>query len=143
METITVPTWDASIATGLAWQDAQHRNLLDVLDRLDRSLAQGGQKQILGQTMAFLRSYCVEHFQAEESRMEASAFPETEAHRNAHEGFLQVVAEFSRRLRHDRSQGGLLLADDLCQELTAWFLGHIRTADRRLAEHLIGCGKGD
>ncbi len=132
--------WFSAIRTGLEWQDADHRHLIGAMDLLEDSLSTGQQGQVLDDILDRIDEYAQHHFAREEERMQATAYPDEAAHRLAHDDFMEQVEGFVQRRRQDRSQGRLILSDDLAIALRRWFVRHIQTMDQDLAAHLKQAG---
>lgn len=135
--------WFAAIKTGLDWQDTDHRHLIEAMDMLEDALSKGRQGQLIDDVLDRIDDYAQHHFAREEERMQVTAYTDEAAHRRAHDDFMEQVEDFVHRRRQDRSQGHLILSDDLAIALRRWFVRHIQTLDQDLADHLKRSGRLD
>lgn len=83
--------WEDYLLTGNKTIDRQHKRLFDLVNELDTAQEQNERKE------AFLNlyHYTREHFNAEESLMQKSNYPDFKAHKKLHEellGQLSIVA---------------------------------------------------
>jgi hemerythrin len=78
-----------------------------------------------------LRASSTVHFEEEERRMRASAFPDRTAHLKEHDALLTRMEELEVAVDGEESAPAIAAAIDLRSTLAA----HIGTWDRRLAEH--------
>jgi len=125
--------WNVNFETGLATVDAQHRQLVVLLNRLARQYVEGGSVAELQGVFEELTDYTVYHFQTEESLWNEVLphDPRIQAHESSHRQFIE-------RLQALRQPGQPLTAvlHDLFAFLTRWLAFHILDSDRRLA-HLV------
>ncbi len=126
--------WSASFATGVAEIDRQHQELLEhvgtLLDVMDREPA------AVGRALDFLGDYTVSHFETEERLMEHHAYPQAQAHRDAHAGFVRTFG----RLRFDYDLDGLTegMSELIGGWMVDWLKHHILEMDRALGRFLLG-----
>lgn len=118
--------WKDAFNIGLADIDAQHRELVDLLNECEQTarLRAGG----LGPaTVARLKTYVVDHFSLEERRLATAGFEGLERHRAQHQYFATRMAELETAAFHANP-------DELAS-LTAflrdWFIHHILGDDRQ------------
>ena len=125
--------WDENFETGIDEIDAQHRNLVRLLNVLVGHLAfQSGAPEI-DKVFEELKAYTVYHFQAEE-RIWHDYFlndPWEEWHRKAHGDFISKVQE----LRAQEAEKGLdATLEEIVSFLTHWLAMHIIESDKRMAK---------
>lgn len=131
--------WSRGFETGLAWQDAQHRELFDRLVALDKAIEQRQSRKTVSHTLDFLDDYVESHFGQEEEWMQKLSYPEVAQHRSEHEDFKLMLAMFHHFVTRTRK---LVLATKVRAELNQWFLHHIQTTDKRLGAFLLEKGAG-
>ena len=112
--------------------DRQHAALYDAVNRLHDALKTGRSRQELGEILAFLRAYTVDHFQLEETFMQEKAYPKLEAHRALHQGLLRQVLELEEKY----AAGSMTLSIMTMHFLRDWLNHHIQEEDRKLAAFL-------
>lgn len=132
-------SWSEAYATGVADIDAQHKELLEQVDRLLGAI--GSDPGAVGRLLDFLGDYAVSHFDMEERLMEHHAYPQAEAHREAHASFVRAFG----RLRYDFDLDGLTEGfTELVQGwLVEWLKGHILDLDMALGRWLTARGEAD
>ena len=84
---------------------------------------------MLGDIVAALREYTVNHFKTEEQYFTHSGYPDVEQHRKIHRDFVATVEETARKLTY----GQAVYGDELLQFLKNWLLNHIRVMDHQYA----------
>lgn len=132
-------TWSEAFATGVAEIDAQHRELLEQVDRLLGAI--GSDPHAVGRVLDFVGDYAVSHFEMEERLMEHHGYPQAEAHRAAHASFVRTFG----RLRYDYDLDGLTegFSELVSGWLVEWLKGHILDLDLALGRWLTARGEAD
>ncbi len=126
--------FDPILLTGIDEIDAMHRELFDRIGALlDASRHRRSREEVI-RLFEFLGRYAVEHFATEERTMDASAYPNVEAHRLEHRQFVKELEV----LRHElKSEGpSALFVIRVGNRLTEWLREHIYRTDRLLGEWL-------
>jgi hemerythrin-like metal-binding protein len=123
--------WGSYLETGHRELDAQHRDLVSRINRLDPT-HEGEERRDLVRLLGTVSSHTRLHFQMEETLMDQSAYPGASRHKELHrafEGELEALIDaFQRNL-----PGASLEVANLLQD---WNPNHIILEDRRLVEHL-------
>lgn len=119
--------WQDSYSVGNAHLDAQHKSLIELINRLD-------DKAKVGEVLDGLGRYVAEHFRDEERMLEASGFPDLEAHRMLHRAFEAWLNEKQEAFR--RGRGSTVLRDSMQSYLKVWLTNHILFADRAYSRYL-------
>jgi len=112
--------------------DAQHASLFVAVNQLHDAMRAGDSREQLGEILAFLRNYTVEHFATEESFMGETDFPEAAAHKAQHDALVRQVQELEAK----HTAGSLTLSITVMTFLRDWLAQHIAVEDRKLARHL-------
>jgi len=138
MATATAPfvTWNDSLTIGVQEIDAQHKNLVSVLNQLHLAMSQGHGKDVMGTTLNSLVSYTRAHFAAEERIMRQNGYPDIAAHKKEHEALTEKVLTF----QHDFDAGRVGMGVDVMQFLGTWLKEHIRGSDRKYVPFLHAHG---
>ncbi|MBU1610885.1 MAG: bacteriohemerythrin [Proteobacteria bacterium] len=121
--------WDASLETGIGMIDAQHRILVDLINKLDASVQEGSPAKAVELVLVDLKKYTVYHFSAEETLMVRSGYAGFEAHRDQHQEFMEEVDGFEI----DSLTGAPDVAQDVLEFLKDWLTNHIRVSDKDFA----------
>jgi hemerythrin len=126
--------FDPVLLTGVDEIDRQHRELFARVGALlEASRNQRSREEVI-RLLEFLGGYVVEHFGAEERRMEEAGYPKIDGHRAEHR---QLVKELEV-LRHElKSEGPTrLFVIRVGNRVTEWLREHIYRTDRLLGEWL-------
>jgi len=120
--------FDASHLIGVPSIDEQHRQLVRLVNELNRAIASKDSDMAVRRRLDSLAEFTRLHFETEHRLMEQYAYPGAAAHDLEHERLLEV-------LRHGGglNQGNELLA---LQNTKDWLLGHIMHADKPLGAFL-------
>jgi len=122
----------ALVSVGNALMDEQHRQLVEILERLlvlvnntdDIGSIEHGQVELYGRA--------IKHFTDEELLMEIIAFPWLDDHKTAHHQFAGRLASLMARFQ----RGDLDFARQSLEGLHSWLLVHIKHDDKRYAAGL-------
>lgn len=125
-----MPTWNPSLAIGIPLIDTQHQQLLDQLDALSEALQAGKGEYELKSILKFLEMYVNQHFGYEEQCMHRYQCPVAKINQEVHQVFVQRMQLICQEI--ERSGATLTLANRVQQELTNWFIIHIKTIDTKL-----------
>jgi hemerythrin len=124
-------TWDAAtMATGVASIDEQHRLLIAKLNQLFEVMKRGQGGKVLEDLLAFVGDYARSHFAHEENCMHRMACPAAAANQAAHAAFLQTFASISKRMAVTGPTTALVLETQ--RELSGWLRGHIVRVDTQM-----------
>jgi hemerythrin-like metal-binding protein len=112
----------------------QHRILLERIDEAT-SAAKADDLARTRQALSSLGDYLVSHFQAEESMMADSAYPERVRHKSAHDLFLQDFAQLGQELE----VAGLCppVLSWVSSRVPEWLKFHIQVNDLPLGRYLM------
>lgn len=121
--------WDDSLTVGIDEIDAQHKAIIGLVNDLE---AQKGRSDeaATAKALQFLRTYLHEHFDLETELMLDLGYPDSNAHRQQHELFVNHVIFFE--IEQEFGVVSEQMLTDILAFLTDWFLTHIVTEDKRL-----------
>ncbi len=122
------------LMTGNALIDSEHRQLLAAVNDLMDACSQGKGREKINATVQFLTSYVTKHFGDEERLQQSSKYPAYATHHAFHEKYKMELAQAARVL----SASPAPTIKDLGEinRLTGVLVAHIRTEDRRVADHV-------
>lgn len=121
------------LITGNALIDSEHKQLFDAINALLDACAQGKGRDHMMNTVTFLNSYVNKHFSDEEKLQLNSNYPGYPSHKTFHDGYKRQMAEATQELlREGTTMKGL----GQINQLAGVLISHIRTEDRKLAQHL-------
>lgn len=122
------------LQVGIATIDDQHRELFSTISRLIEALSRNHGEAEIDRVFAFLEGYTQQHFGLEEAYMREHAYPEAEAHLQAHAVFVDSIAALQRRYHAEGDAAMAAIA--ACDQLGEWLVDHIAKKDRQLGEFL-------
>lgn len=116
--------WNSKYETGDVEIDTDHRLMVDTINNLFRSMAEGEAAKVY-EGLAAVHTYVTRHFKYEEEIMERVGYPDLEHHRGEHQMFLRRYTSFM-----DRDPKVLIVRVSVF--LHDWLHEHILLQDRRL-----------
>jgi len=129
---MTLIEWSPQFEVGIRFMDGQHRQMLDLVNRVLEAEQQGKELEDLVAVLRDLVRLTEHHFHAEETRM-AELGVEAEIHRNEHRDLIESLRFFTDRLDADKvGMCSIFLRD--------WLLRHIESTDRPFAARLRARG---
>ncbi len=141
MTSIEIFPWDDNFETGIPAIDAQHRQLLSLLNSLVSHLAFQADAPSLNLVFEQLKDYTLIHFRDEEAIWATELGSDRWAveHQHAHHSFVEEV------LRLKAEEGVKTLDEvitDIAAFLTHWLALHIIEADKRMAKVVLARRRG-
>lgn len=128
--------WSADLSVGLDEIDAQHRVLVDLINRIYDAMVRQAPRAQVGEILDELVQYTAVHFSVEESLFRITDYPDYEGHRQLHDRLRRQVMDIQARF-----QAGLIEADfSLLQFLKHWLEHHIQGEDRHYVAHFLRSG---
>ena len=121
-------SWIDEMSVGNRFIDADHRKMIDIINRLHDAMRARQGSQVLEKVLFDLIVYTKGHFQREEDQMKAIGFAGLDAHRQEHELLLgQVVAR-----RQEYLDGKPNMSIEVAEFLRTWLMEHIMASDMAL-----------
>ena len=128
--------WDDNLETGIAKIDAQHKKLVDILNRLVAHLANLSSVTDLDEIFDELIDYTDYHFKTEEGiwtqYFEGDAW--LEAHKKTHNSFLSETLEIKKNQEEKEFDEVIY---DIVSFLSQWLAYHILDTDKRMAKVVL------
>jgi hemerythrin len=121
------------LETGNTLIDSEHRQLFQAINNLLDACSQGKGRTQIQSTIQFLNSYVGKHFSDEERLQVESKYPDYPAHKRFHEGYKQKMAQVTNELA---ANGVNISSVGKVNEAAGILVTHIRTEDKRLAQHV-------
>jgi len=134
--------WNKNFETGIELIDEQHKQLVQILNKLAAHLANNSNEDILNKVFDELADYADYHFKAEEQIWSAHFKGDDwlENHEHTHESFIDKVIALKK-------QESTKPLDDVIQEiisfLAQWLAYHILESDKRMAKAVLAIESGD
>ncbi|HRG71643.1 MAG TPA: bacteriohemerythrin [Thauera aminoaromatica] len=133
--------WDSNFATGIAVIDAQHQQLVALLNRLVTHLAFQSDAPTLNSVFDQLRDYVEVHFTTEEALWQAH-LGEYAGVAGHHESHVRFIDEVLRLKAEESTKPFETVIENIVNFLTRWLALHILEADRRMALVVHGVQRG-
>lgn len=124
-------TWNEMYSVGHDSLDAQHRSLIEIINRF-HEFEKGGSAVQVEQVLADLIGYTHLHFQDEERLMLANEYPSYAEHKTAHRRLTKTLTELGVAY----ASQGAATHQDISQFLTRWLTVHILGMDKQYAPYL-------
>ncbi len=128
---------DVKYETGVIWQDFQHKQLIDLFEKVKEAKENKKEKNLFRYTVAFLAMYVNHHFTLEEEYMEAYNYIDTDVHKKDHQSFVKELKEFREKNKEFSQEA----ADELVTKMGEWILSHILENDQKLGSFILSVEK--
>ncbi len=122
--------WNDELDVGVEPMNAQHRSLIDLMNRLWDQDQAGASRTELAKTFDELADYTTRHFTAEEAHMERIGYPLLNQHKHIHADLLQQLETHRKDFQ---ARGGL--DRSLFSFLKLWLSAHIKGIDVQYGQH--------
>lgn len=124
--------WDPSrLALNVEEMDAEHRHLIELMNRLHQLVDGGAPAVLQGKAFAALADYTEKHFRHEEAYMRQIGYPDLEIHQGVHRKLMGKLNAHALSFKQTGHFG-----DDLFSFLHMWLRSHICGIDSRYAAHV-------
>ena len=136
MATTAIPAlfvWKNEYCVGHPEIDGQHRQLVDILNKLHEAMLSGRSGEQQARTLDNLVHYTKRHFAAEEKVMKDIGYPAMFAHMKLHQDLTAKVLDFQRKL----AAGMSCITIELLQFLKDWLYTHISQSDKEVGKHYL------
>lgn len=124
--------WSFTYETGHDGIDAQHRELLLILNRLDASTRSGNDGTNSRKVMKALIDFVIDHFSFEEELMHDHGYPLADEHHAEHLNLVETLASYDLQLKANAEVN----PRQLTASLYNWLMHHILDSDKKLGEFL-------
>ncbi len=125
--------WKKHYSVGLEAVDHEHRELIDLINRLHEDLLAGSREAEVSAFLGEIFRAISAHFALEELFMREHGYDQASEHKQAHEELLEQIRDIMEDFEADRDAGSQKLAG----RLDDWFTVHFKTHDARL-HHRLG-----
>jgi hemerythrin-like metal-binding protein len=127
--------WKAEYSVGHPDLDADHENLVELINTLHDAWEAGEDLDVLNGIFGELLMYTDYHFQREERMLENMGYPALEKQKADHAGLRQRVRDFRAR---PLAQPNPVLTVEIEDFLKSWLMTHILDEDMRYKPLLTG-----
>ena len=129
--------WSDKISVGIQEIDEQHKQLVELINRLYDAMTGGEDKvKATQEIMAELMQYTVVHFAVEECLFRIFEYPDYEDHCTHHEELRNQVFEINLKVQ----SGEQLVTPELLFFLRKWITNHIMVEDKKYSPFLLKQG---
>ncbi|MFO7152572.1 MAG: bacteriohemerythrin [Bacillota bacterium] len=126
--------WTSDLSVGVERIDNQHKIWFQKANELFEAGKAQKAKEYINQMIDFLDEYTKFHFRDEEAYMEQIGYPELEAQRKAHAGFVEELAKLKEE--YNKSGGNILVIIKANKLVVDWLTNHIRKMDKKIGEYV-------
>jgi hemerythrin-like metal-binding protein len=131
--------WRDNLSLGHPSIDADHKTLIDILNRLHFMAVAGDDETAIGRVLSELIDYTRCHFRREEALMQAARYPKFAAHQKAHHSLTAKLNEFEVAFASDPQRFDVESFYDFVAD---WLLVHVMTIDMKLKPYLKELSSG-
>jgi hemerythrin-like metal-binding protein len=121
--------WRKEFETGISDVDHEHRELVDLINRLHEHVAAGADPDRVSDFLGEVFARIGAHFALEESIMRKYGYDEYEAHKAEHERLLDEIRDIMDGATTE-------YAHALSTVVRDWFVNHFKSKDARLHRKL-------
>jgi len=124
--------WSNKLSVSVDSIDVQHKKLIDLINELNASMAQGKSNEVMEHILNELINYTSYHFQHEETMMRKHNYPGYSAHKAEHDGLVKIAVD----LQHEFNSGQTRISLGVMKYLKAWLHDHILGTDMKLGVYM-------
>ena len=124
--------WDERMGIGHEVIDAQHRQLVVLINDLAEAAERGAERRELGQLIRAFCDYSSEHFSTEQGLMDSRDYPEYFQQVDGHEECSTQALDFYREYINGRD----VSLRDFLVFVATWFQEHTMRVDQTLRKYL-------
>lgn len=128
--------WTEELSVGLQEIDEQHKVLLDLVNRLYKSIIRQTDSTVVDEVLVELIQYTRIHFAVEESLMRIFDYPLYEEHKQIHAELTKQVVDLHSKF----SKGEVAIGMELLSFLRRWLTGHIMVEDKKYTSFFLQKG---
>jgi len=119
--------WKDSLSVEVAEIDAQHKELVRMINELNDAMLEGKARDVLSNIIGGLASYTVSHFGNEEKYFARFGYAGAIAHKGEHDRFVKKVGEYKEQF----DSGAIMLSVEIMRFLKDWLVNHIQGTDKK------------
>jgi hemerythrin len=123
--------WRKEFETGVPDVDHEHRELVDLINRLHDEMVAGAGKARVSDFLGEVFARIAAHFALEESIMRKHRYDEYAAHKAEHEVLLDEIRDIMDAAHESAGYG-----EALSGTVRDWFVNHFKSKDARLHRKL-------
>ncbi|MCX6121099.1 MAG: hemerythrin family protein [Ignavibacteriales bacterium] len=124
--------WQDEYSVGVKELDAQHQNLLNIINTLLIGQQDEYNAIKMSEMISSLIHHAYVHFATEERYLAQSNFPDIKTHVLEHVGFIMKTLELSLKVKEGTNDNRL----ELLRYLKGWYSSHVLGSDRLLIPYI-------
>lgn len=128
---MSIITWNDNFSVGIRQFDDEHKELIEIINKLYMAMKNGNSKAVMSETLEKLIKHILKHFANEEQLMLRKKYPFYEEHKRDHDEFSHKITEYKKL-----HQQKILHATQLMRVLRNWIINHICEKDRKYGAYL-------
>ncbi len=129
-------SWGSQFSVKIDSIDAQHKELLRMLNEMFEAMQQGKGKDVMGKILSELIAYTATHFAHEEKFFDQHGYPDSAKHKAVHKDLVAKVLAFQKEF----NAGNATISTDLMKFLKDWLITHIMGSDKLYSDYLVSKG---
>jgi hemerythrin-like metal-binding protein len=130
---MSVVHWSSNLSVGDVAIDSDHRDLIELLNRLAAEVEGQADHQAVAEGLDALIARAKEHFRHEQEIMDREGYPEAGRHRRLHEALIDEIQEFRKDF-----DGGKDIGPEITEFIKNWLVAHILESDKRFGAYMAG-----
>lgn len=132
---MAVMQWTEKMSVGVPELDADHKELVRVINQLGESSEDADRGGAVRQCLFALLRYAEYHFAREEKVLAACHYPEAREHKLEHRDFVARVNQMHRRYDESPEEAATVVNSELLAFLRDWLNHHILIEDMAYRAH--------
>ena len=124
--------WGDTLLTHIGDMDEQHKNLIDIMNKLHESFNSKTHGEMEKESLVKLIEYTDYHFSTEADLMKKYDYPETASHIELHKTFITKMKELCNKHLVEKKE----VSQEVVLFLTSWLFNHIMEVDKKLGNFL-------
>ena len=129
--------WNDKMSVGVREIDAEHKNLVSMLNNLYDGMQSGKAQEALAKVLDELISYTASHFAHEERLFAQTGYPAADGHIAEHRALTKQALEVQSKYKAGATAA---LSMEVLNFLRNWLVNHIQGSDRKYGPHLNAKG---
>ncbi|MGJ5814681.1 bacteriohemerythrin [Paludibaculum fermentans] len=125
--------WKEAYSVQVPEIDAQHKRLVEIINRLQDAMLQGKGKTVINSVLVDLEEYTKYHFKFEEELLVRHSYPKILTQEAQHRGFEAKLNKFHQ----EYTSGSLTMSVTVMDFLRDWLTQHIMQEDRAYTTHMV------
>jgi hemerythrin-like metal-binding protein len=127
--------WSDGLSVGVKASDDDHKELIEMLNRLFDGMRSRQGKEVVGKVLDDLIAYTKFHFAREEAYFDKTEYPAAE-HKAQHRELVKQAEDLQARYK----SGECALSVETLDFLKDWLTIHIQGTDKKYTSHLNAAG---